>query len=115
MDAAASDNLATPAVLATLNEAVKDDALRDDELVAVVEAARTLLGIDLLARAAAPPAEAAVAGELRVLIERRIAERLDARRARDFAAADRIRDELRAEHGVVLADGPDGTTWSLAR
>ncbi len=43
-------------------------------------------------------------------VERSIAEREDARRRRDFEAADRIRDELRA-HGILLEDTPGGVRW----
>jgi len=43
-------------------------------------------------------------------IEAQIAARLAARKARDFAASDRIRDQL-AQQGVILEDGPTGTSW----
>ena len=47
-------------------------------------------------------------------IEAQIALRLAARKAKDFAAADNIRDAL-AENGIILEDRPDGSTdWRRA-
>ena len=43
-------------------------------------------------------------------IEDLIEQRRQARRDKDFAASDRIRDDL-AARGVVLEDGAGGTTW----
>jgi cysteinyl-tRNA synthetase len=47
------------------------------------------------------------------MVERRIAQRTAAKQARNFAEADRIRDELLGQ-GVILKDGPSGTTWEAA-
>ncbi len=45
-------------------------------------------------------------------IEALIAERAAARKAKDFKRSDAIRDELKSK-GVVLEDGPQGTTWKM--
>jgi cysteinyl-tRNA synthetase len=46
------------------------------------------------------------------MVERRIAERAEARKAKDFARSDAIRDELLAL-GVAIMDGAHGTTWKV--
>jgi cysteinyl-tRNA synthetase len=46
-------------------------------------------------------------------VAQRIAARAAAKQARDFAEADRIRQQL-AEQGVLLKDSPQGTTWVRA-
>lgn len=43
-------------------------------------------------------------------IEARLRERAAARKAKDFAASDRIRDELAAA-GILIEDGPAGAAW----
>ena len=45
-------------------------------------------------------------------IEAAIAERLAAREAKDWGEADRIRDDL-LDKGIVLKDGPEGTSWEV--
>jgi cysteinyl-tRNA synthetase len=52
-------------------------------------------------------------GEVRRINES-IAARTAARRTKNFAESDRIRDEL-AAMGIVLKDSKDGTTWEIAR
>jgi cysteinyl-tRNA synthetase len=46
-------------------------------------------------------------------IEMLIAQRLAARKAKDFAASDKIRNDL-AARGIVLEDNAAGTTWRRA-
>jgi cysteinyl-tRNA synthetase len=96
---ALADDFNTPRALAALAEWIRD-ANRADGPVGEGQL-REMLGVlaldNLLGREEEPPAEVAE------LVERRRA----ARAARDFAEADRLRDELRAR-GWEVRDGPRG-------
>jgi cysteinyl-tRNA synthetase len=46
-------------------------------------------------------------------IEAIIAERAEAKKAKDFARADGMRQKLK-ERGIIIEDGPGGTTWRKA-
>jgi len=56
--------------------------------------------------------ESSSSAELEAWVEERISARAAARKEKDFARADAIRDELLAA-GVALEDGPSGTRWKL--
>lgn len=103
---ALADDLNTARVFAELH------ALRKAGEGPALAAALDLLGISLPAE----EADAAIGPE----VERLIAARLEARRAKNFAESDRLRDEL-AAMGIQLKDGKDPatgeptTTWEVKR
>ena len=70
-----------------------------------------VLGLDLLEKAAALREKAAAPVEGAEEIEALIAKRREAKKAKDWAAADAIRDQLKAM-GVEIKDSKEGTTWT---
>src|SRR5258706_9289044 len=97
--AALSADLNTPQAIAELHDATPDE----------VAGGLGLLGFSpeperIAAKSPVPAREIAAA----------IAARNDARKAKNFKESDRIRDELLAK-GIVLKDGPAGTSWEVKR
>jgi cysteinyl-tRNA synthetase len=116
IDAAIANDLATPKLLATLQDALRDADITTEGLKVVVAAADALLGLRL---ADLDPAEVDQRRPVEDLdpeqiaaIERLVAERTQARKEKNWARADEIRAELDAL-GVQVTDTPTGPTWQL--
>ena len=110
------DDLNTPVALAELNRVARDLAKAEDAPGARALAAELLADarlIGLLRQPADTWFEAGSTDEETARIEQLIADRNAARAARDFAAADRIRDQLTLM-GIVLEDAAGQTRWRRA-
>ncbi|MFV0458655.1 MAG: cysteine--tRNA ligase [Actinomycetales bacterium] len=119
---AMDDDLNAAGALAAVHEEVRRgnaalDAGQDDQVrasLSEVLAMTQVLGIDPLSPHWAPDAgtDEALTSALDVLVQAQLAERAQARADKDWAAADAVRDRLKAA-GIVVADSKDGSTWAL--
>jgi cysteinyl-tRNA synthetase len=121
---AMDDDLATPAAVAVLHDTVRDgnkllssgstEALF--RLAGAVRAMLSVLGLDPFdphwSTGGATDGEARLTAAVDALVAALLEQRATARAAKDFAAADAIRDQLKAA-GIDLEDTPQGPRWSL--
>jgi len=119
------DDLNTPLALAEIHKIEREmDAAHDsDDNAFIAHAERFITGLHVLGlthdlsdsiRQKRKLEREARKRDVAVRIESMIEARNVARKAKDFKESDRIRDELLAK-GIVLKDGPSGTTWEVKR
>jgi cysteinyl-tRNA synthetase len=100
------DDFSTPRALAELWGLLRDPALEPgDALLGAFEMDR-ILGLGLAGETLRRHEEEDAPEDIEALI----AERSAAKKAKDFARADEIRNALK-ERGIILEDNPGGTTW----
>lgn len=110
--AAMNDDFNTPEAIAALFDLVREvNKTTGDEQAALAGQLKYLGGVLGCLQADPQTFLQAGAGDDAAWIEDMIAKRIAAKKAKDFATADAVRDELVAK-GIVLKDGPEGTTWS---
>ncbi|MBQ4024992.1 MAG: cysteine--tRNA ligase, partial [Treponema sp.] len=122
------NDLGTPAALSRVQKAVKDSSLSPSEALELVGRMDSVLGLGLLksakealqaqAASLSSASSSAAAGSAvshegdseAAEIDALVAARVQAKKDKNFAEADRIRDELTAR-GIVVTDTPNGPVW----
>jgi len=122
------NDLGTPAALSRVQKAVKESSISPAEALELVGRMDSVLGLDLLNSAKealrsnslslsggdAGQADVGASGHEgdseAAQIDALVAARVQAKKDKNFAEADRIRDELTAK-GIVVTDTPNGPVW----
>ena len=108
---ALEDDLNTSMALTVVYEVLKAD-MTDATKLALVKDFDYVLSLDLAAGEAANPADE-IDADLEAYVLEKIEERKAAKKEKDFAKADAIRNEL-LEKGIVLEDTREGVKWKKA-
>ena len=101
-----SDNLNTSTALTVLYDVLKSD-ISDNTKISLIKSFDEVLSLDLLK-------EDKIDNKLVSYIEKMIEERKNAKQNKDFALADKIRNELQ-EKGIILKDTREGTTYEVIK
>lgn len=107
------NDLSTPQALSRIQMAIKDSELKASEILFLINKMDSVLSLSLVKEAekASNPAADDHAGDPDAAeIDALVQQRTDAKKAKDFATADKIRNDL-AARGVIIIDTPNGPTW----
>ncbi len=124
--AAMDDDLGTPAAVGALYDVVREgnrqltDGAAGADLAGTVAAVRAMLGVlgcdpddPAWGGSAGSGQEARLTDAVDALVSALLEQRAQARAAKDYAAADAIRDRIR-DAGIEVLDTPGGAAWSLS-
>lgn len=101
-----------PKAVAIIWELVKSEAEAEDKLETIYDF-DTVLGLNLRQTAEVEKQEIQLAQEQRQKIELLVRQREQARAAKDWIKADKIRDTLKQDFQVEVLDGADGASWRV--
>jgi cysteinyl-tRNA synthetase len=110
-ESALCSDINTSSALTCVYDVLKADT-NDATKLALIKSFDEVLSLDLCAAAQSEDNAQAVDSELQSFVEEQIALRKEAKKAKDFAKADAIRDELLAK-GIRIKDTREGTVWEL--
>ena len=111
-EAALSNDLNSSSAITVLYDMLKDD-MNDATKFALAESFDEVLSINLTTAGVEDEADSGVDAELESYILAKIEERKAAKKEKNFALADAIRNEL-LEKGIVLEDTREGVKWKKA-
>ena len=101
---ALSNDLNTSNTLTLLYDLIKDSEVNGKTKLELIKSWDTVLSLDLLKRD--------LVSDKHEYIMKKIEERNEAKKNKDFTLADKIRDDLKSE-GIILVDSREGTTYKL--
>lgn len=101
---AINDDMNTSSAITILYDVLKDENLNDTTKKVLVENFDKVLSLDLLK-------EEKIDDDLAKYVEEQIILRAEAKKNKDFALADKIRNDL-LEKGIELKDTREGTIWN---
>ncbi len=111
-ESAISNDLNTSMAITVVYDMLKAD-ISDKTKLALIDDFERVLDLGLLdSGKALLEATSSVDADLESFIQEKIAERAEAKKAKDFAKADAIRDEL-LEKGIAIKDTREGVKWEL--